>query len=98
METQLRTYRVRPGLMDEWVRRWKEEIVPLRLKTGFAIGGAWVVRERDEFVWVISYDGPGTFAEANAAYWALPERDAMGLDPSEYLVEDEGVDIEPVAL
>ncbi|MFF4661348.1 hypothetical protein [Streptomyces sp. NPDC001381] len=33
----------------QWVERWREEIVPLRLKLGFTIGGAWVDRERNQF-------------------------------------------------
>ncbi|MFD5656764.1 hypothetical protein [Streptomyces hirsutus] len=38
--TQLRTYTVRDGLLDEWVERWRADIVPLRLELGFEIGGA----------------------------------------------------------
>ncbi|WP_431954165.1 NIPSNAP family protein [Actinacidiphila sp. bgisy167] len=96
--TQLRTYTVREGLLDEWADRWREEIVPLRLALGFAIGGAWVDRERNQFVWLISYDGPESFAERNAVYWASPERKAMGLDPDDYLVSTEERTVEPVEL
>jgi hypothetical protein len=49
--TQLRTYTVRDGLLDEWVERWREEIVSLRLELGFTIGGAWVDRERNAMYW-----------------------------------------------
>ncbi|MCM2387316.1 NIPSNAP family protein [Streptomyces albipurpureus] len=84
--TQLRTYTVREGMLDEWVERWQAEIVPLRLELGFTIGGAWIDRERSQFVWLISYEGPETFAERNAMYWASPARTAMGLDPDDYLV------------
>lgn len=38
---QLRTYTVRDGLLDEWVERWRSDIVPLRLALGFQISGAW---------------------------------------------------------
>ncbi|WP_116247808.1 NIPSNAP family protein [Nocardiopsis sp. FIRDI 009] len=84
--TQVRTYTVREGLLDEWVQRWKEEIVPLRLKFGFSLGGAWIDRERRHFIWEISYDGPETFTERNRRYWDSPEREAMDLDPKDYLV------------
>jgi hypothetical protein len=93
--TQLRTYTVREGMLDEWVERWRAEIVPLRLELGFAIDGAWVDRERNQFVWLISYDGPETFAERNAVYWASPERKAMNLDPDEYLVHTDDRTVEP---
>lgn len=40
----------RPPL-DEWVRRWQADIVPLRLELGFEIGGAWVDRQRNTLYW-----------------------------------------------
>ncbi|TDQ55405.1 NIPSNAP family protein [Actinorugispora endophytica] len=84
--TQLRTYTVKEGLLDEWVERWRSEIVPLRLEFGFVLDGAWIDRERNQFVWTIAYDGPETFAERNQQYWASPKREAMSLDPKDYLV------------
>jgi hypothetical protein len=92
--TQLRTYTVREGLLDEWVERWRAEIVPLRLELGFAIGGAWIDRERNQFVWLISYVGPEAFAERNAMYWASPARKAMDLDPNDYLLHTEDRTVE----
>ncbi|MHA4815075.1 NIPSNAP family protein [Streptomyces aculeolatus] len=96
--TQLRTYTVREGMLDEWVERWRAEIVPLRRGLGFTIGGAWADRERSRFVWLISYDGPETFAERNALYWASPERKAMNLDPDDYLVHTDDRTVETVDL
>ncbi|GAA1440382.1 NIPSNAP family containing protein [Nocardiopsis tropica] len=87
--TQVRTYTVKEGLLDEWVRRWREEIVPLRLEFGFSLGGAWIERERHHFLWEISYAGPETFAERNRQYWDSPKREAMALDPDDYLVSTE---------
>ncbi|MGW1817250.1 NIPSNAP family protein [Streptomyces sp. NPDC002125] len=87
--TQLRTYTVREGLLDEWAQRWKAEILPLRLESGFAIGGAWLDREHNRFVWLISYEGPETFAERNTMYWDSPARKSMDLDPDDYLVSTE---------
>lgn len=86
---QLRTYTVQAGKLDEWVTRWRELVVPLRLEFGFEIHGAWVDRERSQHTWVIAYEGPETFEERNAAYWASPQRGAMGLDPAQYLVGEE---------
>ncbi|GAA1467131.1 NIPSNAP family protein [Nocardiopsis exhalans] len=87
--TQIRTYTVREGLLDEWVRRWREEIVPLRLEFGFSLGGAWIDRGRHHFIWEISYDGPEAFAERNRQYWDSPKRAAMALDPKDYLLSTE---------
>ncbi|MCE7082841.1 NIPSNAP family protein [Streptomyces sp. ST2-7A] len=93
---QLRTYTVRKGLMDEWVDRWRREIVPLRSKLNFEVGGAWIDRERDLFIWLLIYTGPGTLTEGNARYWASPERAAMGLDPEDYLLRTDDRDVETV--
>ncbi|MFF9206334.1 NIPSNAP family protein [Streptomyces sp. NPDC014986] len=90
----MRTYTVRDGLLEEWVERWRSDIVPLRLALGFQIGGAWVGRERNQFVWLISYAGPETFAERNALYWASPEREAMDLDPDDYLLHTDDRTVE----
>lgn len=87
--TEHRVYTVREGLLDEWVRRWREEIVPLRLEFGFTIDGAWIDREHNRFVWTLGYDGPEGFAERNRQYWNSPKREAMSLDPGDYLVATE---------
>ncbi|WP_371099953.1 hypothetical protein [Streptomyces sp. PU_AKi4] len=58
----------------------------MRPALGFEIGKAWVGRERSQFVWLISYEGPETFAERNALYWASPKRKATGLAPGDYLL------------
>lgn len=92
--TQLRTYTVRDGKLDEWVERWRSEIVPLRLELGFTIGGAWVDRERNHFVWLISYDGPETFAERNALYWSSSARKEVNLDPDDYLLHTDDRTVE----
>lgn len=86
---QLRTYTVRPERLDEWVARWRELVVPLRREFGFEIHGAWVDRDHSQHTWVVSYEGPETFAQRNAAYWASPQRESMGLDPSEYLIGED---------
>ncbi|MFD3354794.1 NIPSNAP family protein [Streptomyces fradiae] len=92
--TQLRTYTVREGLLDQWVERWRDDIVPLRLKLGFEIGGAWVDRERNRFVWLLSYEGPESFEKRNETYWASPERAAMDLDPDDYLLHTDDRTVE----
>ncbi|XKK39976.1 NIPSNAP family containing protein [Nocardiopsis sp. ARC36] len=70
--TQVRTYTVRDGLLDEGLRRWRKEIVPLRLEFGFSLGCAWIGREHHQFLWEISYAGPETFTERNRRYWDSP--------------------------
>ena len=84
---QLRRYKVAPGRMEAWVGEWRDRVRPLREAHGFEVAGAWVVEGSDEFVWVIAHNGSGTFEEADAAYYASPERVALDPDPARHLVE-----------
>ncbi|MGC4750530.1 NIPSNAP family containing protein [Micromonospora sp. DT201] len=91
---QIRTYTVRAGLLDEWVDRWQRLVVPLRHDLGFEIHGSWKDRARNQHIWVISHEGPESFDEANAAYWASERRKTLGLDPDDYLVGEETREVE----
>ncbi len=80
---------MRPERLDEWAELFRTRIVPLRRRLGFEIGGSWVDREHGQHIWVLAYSGPLTFEQANAAYWASPERAALGVDPKEFLLAEE---------
>jgi len=83
VEYQLRTYRVKPGEMDDWVAEWRQHVVPLRRAKGFEVFGGWRGERDDTFVWIVGYEG--SFAEADAAYYASPERAAISPDPARHL-------------
>ncbi|GGL15880.1 NIPSNAP family protein [Mangrovihabitans endophyticus] len=87
--TQIRTYDVRPDRLEEWITKFHNLIVPLRHELGFHIDGSWIDYERSQHLWVMTYDGTQTFADANAAYWASPKRAALGIEPSDYLTAEE---------
>jgi hypothetical protein len=93
MRYQLRSYRVRHGEMDEWLREWRELVYPLRLDHGFLIVGAWVNRDQDRFVWIVGHED---FECADSAYDASPQRAAMDPDPARHLVETETVALESI--
>jgi hypothetical protein len=38
--TQLRTYTIKPEMLDAWLALWHAEIVPLRRAHGFGMGPA----------------------------------------------------------
>jgi hypothetical protein len=87
MTFQLREYTVKPGAMAEWLEEWRSRIVPLRIKAGFTVLGAWTVDATDQFVWIISYDGPKSWREAEADYYGLPERKMLQPDPARHLAQ-----------
>ncbi len=89
MEYQLRRFRIASGKLDEFIYAWKAGVVPLRERFGFQIHGAWSIEESNEFVWVISYDGPAGFDAADAAYYASEERRRLSPDPAEHITSAE---------
>jgi hypothetical protein len=85
MHFQLREYTIEDGRLDDFVREWRELVLPLRVSLGFGVFGPWVEREASRFVWVLGYDGD--IRAANEAYYASPERAAMNPDPARLVVE-----------
>jgi hypothetical protein len=88
MVTQLRIYTINKGRLDDFVRAWCKGVYPLRLKQGYRIDGAWVIKERNEFVWLVSSDG-NDFAAKELSYYASPERAALNPDPAQYIAKAE---------
>jgi hypothetical protein len=88
MPDQLRIYTINPGEMPAWLEEWGRLIAPLRRRSGFEIVGAWTT-ESDQFVWILRYAGPKTWEEADAAYYASPERTTMQPDPARHIAKSE---------
>ena len=85
MDIELRDYTVTPGHLDDWLRGWRDGVVPLREQCGFQLLGAWLDRAEDRFVWVLGYDGADGFDAADDRYHALSERRALDPEPSSFL-------------
>ena len=84
---QLREYEIAEGHLDAFVQAWTRGVLPLRRAAGFEVR-AWTVLGESRFVWLLAYDGPGTFAAADAAYYDTTERAALVPDPAQWIVED----------
>ena len=55
MISQIRIYTINKGEMDNFLKHFKEDIVPLHEKLGVPIVGTWVNRPQNEFIWVRTY-------------------------------------------
>jgi hypothetical protein len=95
--SQLRTYTIRKGKMDEWIEGWRHGVVPLRRKHGFRIDGAWVAKDEDVFIWILTYDGPEEWGTKNDAYYSSHERKSLDPDPARLIVQTREMFITPVA-
>jgi hypothetical protein len=99
MATQLRDYRIRDGELERWVEEWRAGVAPLRRARGFEIAGAWTIPEEGRFVWLLVHPGGwDAFAEADAAYYASPERTALDPDPARLIEEQRNVRLAEVEL
>ena len=92
MHFQLREYAVEAGRLDDFVREWRDLVLPLRLAQGFSVLGPWVERDASRFVWLLGYDGD--IRAANEAYYTSPERAAMDPDPARLIAETREVWLE----
>ena len=70
-------------------------MLPLRQRAGFRVE-AWAIEAESRFVWILAHDGPATFADADAAYYASPERAALDPDPAQWIVDERTVMLTPV--
>ena len=96
MQFQLRIYRIEEGSLDDFVREWRELILPLRTRLGFSVVGPWVSREESRFVWLLGYDG--NIREANERYYSSKDRAAMEPDPARLIAEPTTMWLETVEI
>ncbi|KIX84821.1 antibiotic biosynthesis monooxygenase [Thermus filiformis] len=83
MTVQMRRYRLKEGAKEEFLRVFREVVLPLRKEVGFRVLGAYLLSER-EFLWFVAHEN---FQEAEQAYYAHPRR--LEVDPRVYLEEVE---------
>lgn len=78
MITELRTYTINRGAMDEFVGTFNDTLMPLYKRLGIYVIGAWVNRAQNEFVWMRVYDDEADREAKNKAFQTSPEQVAMG--------------------
>jgi hypothetical protein len=94
---QLRLYRIAAGRLDDFADAWSNGVEPLRRQFGFT-SQAWKLPELNLFVWLVTYAGAGPFEDADAAYYASPERAALEPDPARWIEVNETGSLVPVSV
>ncbi len=89
MTLQLRIYTINRGMMEAFTQAWRQGVYPLRLRHGYTLPGAWVIRETNQFVWLLGYDGPEAWEAKEKGYYTSPERGALDPDPAQYIARAE---------
>jgi hypothetical protein len=77
MRDQIRRYQLKPGSYDEFFASWRDQIVPIREQLNFSIPAAWHDPDSNEFIWIVRWNGEGSFEEADQAYYESPQRAAL---------------------
>lgn len=85
MPAQLRIYEIKPGRMAEFLELFDKELAPARRAYGFDVIGPWVHEDKNQFVWIASYDGAVPWDEAEQRYRESPERRNTSRDPMDLI-------------
>lgn len=73
---QLRHYTTVPEQFDGFLEWWARTLPPLRARHGFTVESAYGIRERHEFIWVVSHPGDrAAFEAAERRYADSAERE-----------------------
>src|SRR5215475_2528853 len=79
MISQIRIYTINKGEMDNFLKHFKEDIVPLHQKIGVPIVGTWVNRPQNEFIWVRNYKDKADLEAKSKAVQAEVARSGIKL-------------------
>ena len=82
---QLRTYTIQHGAMDAWVELFETHIRPVNQRLGIHIIGTWVNQDHNEVIWLRRFSSEAEIEELEAAYFASPERQALGDRPQQFI-------------
>ena len=68
MISQLRTYTINRGMMDQWVKLFTETVVTIQEKQGIKVEGMWVTEDATQFIWIRSFAGAEDVKSKEAAF------------------------------
>ena len=69
MVGQLRTYTINKGMMESWLKLFREEIVPRVKEAGMGIQTVWVNEERTQFIWIRTYADKSDIEAKEAVFY-----------------------------
>ena len=73
MVSQLRTYTINRGMMDQWVSVFNETLMPVYSKVGIVVEGAWVNEDKNQFIWIRSFNDAADLEAKEAAFYNSDE-------------------------
>ena len=91
MSTQLRVYKIKPGMMEAWLDFFRDAVVPLHRKFGIPAQIAWIDDETNEFVWARDFDPSEPIEVQEKRYVGSEERQRLIGDRSRAFIEQMSV-------
>lgn len=93
---QLRLYTIDKGRLDDFAAAWRAGVYPLRLKMGYRIPFAAKIPATNQFIWLVTYEGPEAWEKKEAAYYGSPERKLLSPDPAQWIARPEQLSVQPI--
>ena len=93
---QLRLYTIDKGRLDDFATAWRAGVYPLRSRVGYRIPFAAKIPSTNQFIWVVTYDGPESWEEKEAAYYGSAARAGLSPDPAQWIARPEQWMVTPV--
>ena len=93
---QLRLYTIDKGRLDDFAAAWRAGVYPLRTKLGYRIPFAAKIPSSNQFVWLLTYNGPESWEQKEAAYYASDDRKRLSPDPAQWIARPEQLMVDPV--
>ena len=94
---QLRLYTIDKRRLDDFANAWRAGVYPLRLKMGYQIPFAAKIPATNQFVWLLTYEGPESWEQKEAGYYGSDARKRLSPDPAQWIARPEQLMVEPVA-
>ena len=93
---QLRLYTIDKGRLDDFATAWHAGVYPLRRKLGYEIPFAAKIPATNQFIWLLTYEGPETWDNKEAGYYASAERKLLSPDPAQWIARPEQLMVIPI--
>lgn len=93
---QLRLYTIDKGRLDDFAAAWRAGVYPLRTSLGYRIPFAAKIPATNQFLWLLSYNGPESWEQKEKAYYGSAARVSLSPDPAQWIARPEQLMMTPV--
>lgn len=97
MPTQLRTYKIKPGMMEDWLAFFHGKVVPMHRQFHIPARIAWIDRNANEFIWARDFAEGESIEAQEQRYVTSEERRRVIGDQSKEFIESMSVRVVSLA-